>query len=71
MPGHPPHARLTTSYTSINSVGDTVFLRWTSAEPSITDTVMNFYVEFDIKIPDALFDVKKPMPVEDLFDKSP
>ena len=32
---------------------------------------MDFYVEFDVEIPDALFDVKKPMPVEELFDMSP
>lgn len=46
-------------------------MRWTSSDPSITDTFMDFYVEFDVEIPDALFDVKKPMPVEELFDKSP
>jgi hypothetical protein len=46
-------------------------MRWISSDPSIRDTFMDFYVEFDVEIPDALFDVKKPMPVEELFDKSP
>ena len=45
-------------------------MRWTSSDPSITDTFMDFYVEFDVEIPDALFDVKKPMPMEELFHKS-
>jgi hypothetical protein len=35
------------------------------------DTFTDFYVEFDVEIPDALFDVKKPLPVEELFHKSP
>ena len=35
------------------------------------DDFTDFYVEFDVEIPDALFDVKKPLPVEELFHKTP
>jgi hypothetical protein len=46
-------------------------MRWISSDPSIRDTFTDFYVEFDAEIPDALLDVKKPMPVDELFHKSP
>ena len=46
-------------------------MRWTSSKPGFVDTFTDFYVEFDVEIPDALFDVKKAMPVEELFHKSP
>ena len=46
-------------------------MRWTSSDPGISEKFLDFYVEFDVEIPVALFDVKKPMSVEELFDKSP
>ena len=46
-------------------------IRRTSSDPSVVDTFTDFYVEFDVEIPDALFDVKQSMPGEKLFRKSP
>ena len=39
--------------------------------PAIKDKFLDFYVEFDVEIPDALFDVTPPLPVEELLRKSP
>jgi len=46
-------------------------VRRKSSDPAIKDTFLDFYVEFDVEIPDALFDVKNPLPVEELLRKSP
>lgn len=42
-------------------------VRRKSSNPAIKDTFMDFYVEFDVEIPDALFDLKKPLPVDELL----
>lgn len=39
-------------------------VRRTHARPDVVDQVMEFHVEFDVDIPDALFDVKHPLAVE-------
>ncbi|TWU44471.1 hypothetical protein Poly51_61860 [Rubripirellula tenax] len=45
-------------------------VRRTSSRPKAGDDITEFYVEFDVEIPDALFDLEKPLPVEELFPKS-
>lgn len=44
-------------------------VRRTSSQPDVEDDITEFYVDFDVDLPDALFDVEKPLPIEESFSK--
>jgi hypothetical protein len=45
-------------------------VRRTSSRSDVDDQIMEFHVEFDVDIPDALFDVKQPLPVHELLQRT-
>jgi hypothetical protein len=42
-------------------------VRRTHARPDVQDQILEYHVEFDVNIPDALFEVKKPLLVEEVL----
>lgn len=44
-------------------------VRQTSSREDVTDSIMEYHVEFGVDIPDALFDIKQPMTVEEALQQ--